>query len=32
MNYLSDGREEAKLNKEWGLMIPVRLKSLLEEY
>lgn len=32
INYLSDEREEAKLNKEWGLMIPVRLKSLLEEY
>ena len=32
INYLSDKREEAKLDKEWKLMIPVRLKSLLEEY
>ena len=31
-NYLSDEKEEARLNKEWKLMIPVRLKSLLEEY
>jgi len=32
INYLSDEREEARLKKEWKLMIPVRLKSLLEEY
>ena len=32
INYLSNEREEARLNKEWKLMIPVRLKSLLEEY
>ncbi|MCK5767210.1 MAG: hypothetical protein KAH35_02395 [Candidatus Atribacteria bacterium] len=32
INYLSDKREEAKLDKEWKLMIPVRLKSLLGEY
>jgi predicted transcriptional regulator of viral defense system len=31
-NYLSDKREKARLDKEWKLMIPVRLKSLLEEY
>jgi predicted transcriptional regulator of viral defense system len=32
INYLSDKREKARLDKEWKLMIPVRLKSLLEEY
>lgn len=32
INYLSDKREEAKLDKEWKLMVPVRLKSLLGEY
>ena len=31
-NYLSDKREEAKLDKEWKLMVPVRLESLLGEY
>jgi predicted transcriptional regulator of viral defense system len=32
INYLSDKREEAKLDKEWNLMVPVRLESLLGEY
>lgn len=32
INYLSDKREKARLDKEWKLMIPIRLKSLLEEY
>ena len=32
INYLSDKREETRLDKEWKLMIPVRLKSLLVEY
>jgi len=32
INYLSDKREEAKLDKEWKLMVPVRLQSLLGEY
>ena len=32
INYLSDKREEAKLDKEWKLMVPVRLKSLIGEY
>lgn len=32
INYLDDKREEAKLDKEWKLMVPVRLKSLLGEY
>ena len=32
INYLSDEREETKLNKEWKLMVPIRLRSLLEEY
>lgn len=32
INYLSDEKEESRLNKEWKLMIPVRFRSLLEEY
>ncbi len=32
INYLSDRGEEERLDKEWKLMVPVRLKSLLEEY
>lgn len=32
INYLSDRGEEARLDKEWKLMVPVRLKGLLEEY
>lgn len=32
INYLSDEKKEARLNKEWKLMIPARLKSLLEEH
>lgn len=32
VNYLSDKKEKTKLVPEWRLMVPIRLKNLLEEH